>query len=135
MSVKVAKVTRAAAIALEWERIMRLQNGRMAEWQNSNPAIQQSYDFAVSLFLQEKAAERRDHQPQRLIEAVCRDRLAGHAAGVAGIAAAVDRRITVEELGVPALVRDADPVLGAGHRCEVEDHHDEIAAVARIANE
>src|SRR5262249_20617977 len=84
---------------------------------------------------EEQASKRRYDEPHGMIEAMRGDRLAGDAAGVADIAAAVDLRVAVEELGVPAWNRYADAVLRPGHRREVEDHHEKIAAVARIAND
>src|SRR5438034_3627826 len=70
---------------------------------------------------EQQTPERRDHEPYRLIEAVGGDRLALHAAAVAGVAAPIDRAVAVEQLGVPASGGDADPVVAARHGREVED--------------
>jgi hypothetical protein len=63
---------------------------------------------ALAALLQEQARQRRQHQLERLIEAVRRDRLAVDAAAVAGVAAAEGGRIAVEQFGVIARLRNAD---------------------------
>ena len=70
-----------------------------------------------------------------MVEAVRGDRLAGDAATVPDVAAAVDLGVAVEELDIPAGLGHADAVLRARDRREVEDHHDEVVRIARVADD
>src|SRR5205809_474779 len=76
------------------------------------------------------APRRRDHEADRRGGAVRGNRLADHAAAVADVAAAEDRAVAVEELGVPSSLGHTDAVVAARHGSEVEDHHQTIVTVA-----
>src|SRR5581483_6735805 len=118
MSVNVAKATKATATPRE--RLRDMPDKTRTE---------------LAALLQVEAPERWDGQPDRLLEAVGGDRFAGGAAAVADIASAVQTGVAVEDFGVPAGLRDADSILQARNRREIEDHHDEIADVARVSDD
>src|SRR5437764_5099787 len=120
MSVKVARVTSATAAAREFRRVTALQDGRIAglqkgkfkkDFRPSPPAILQSCNSAISPLLQVEAAERRDGEAQRLIEAVGGNRFGGHASEVADVAAAVHRGVAVQQLLVHAALGHTDAVV------------------------
>src|SRR5580765_5687093 len=144
MSVKVARVTRTRAT--EREPINKLQNCRMAGLQKGKvrrtlslllllSATLQFCHPAMSLFLQVEAAEWRHHEPNRLLKAVRGDRFGLDAAAVADVTSAVDRGIAVEQLDVVAGLGHSDAVPRPRHRSEIEDHHQAIAPILRVAHD
>src|SRR2546428_11522748 len=133
MSVKVAKVTRATAIARELRNDMfvngtsRGHESTKHENTKKKTFVQRIFrDFScfrvfllscvrerpscelVGSLLQHQTSERWGHQSHRLIEAVRGDRLRLDAAAVADVAAAVDRGVAVEQF-------PAEPGLGHAH--------------------
>src|SRR5262247_1553422 len=80
--------------------------------------------FLVSLFrLEEKNREWGNGDRQRLAELLVRHGRRVRAAVIADAAAAVERRVAVEQLAPAAALRHADAVVVARHRSEVA-HHD-----------
>src|SRR5260221_5161277 len=109
MSVKVAKVTSATAMARAFLNDIATKARR-----HETHTVQRTLRaFVLSwlTFLQQQAPERRDDEAHRLVEAVRGDRLGVDAAAVADVAAAVERRVAVEQLGVPPRFRHANPIL------------------------
>src|SRR5262252_11084586 len=92
----------------------------------------QALELATSL--QIEAPEWRYSQPHRFREAVSGNGLRVDAAAVADIAAAVQLAVAVENLNISARRRDADAVVVARDGCEVEDHHQEVQPIVRIAD-
>src|SRR5437773_1821812 len=128
MSVKVAKVTSATATPRELRsgainhegskstkdarrrlrRVFQQQNRRTASC--SSLCVFVFFVPSWSMPFQQQAPERRDGEPHRLVESVRRDRLRCDAALIADVAAAVGRRVAVQQLGVEAGAGDADPI-------------------------
>src|SRR6266478_6736118 len=104
MSVNVANVTSATAAAREVRSDMSGQ----------------------SALLQKQPCERRERQPDGLVEAVRGDGLARHAATVADVGSPEQGAVAVEQFGIEAGLWHADAIPIARHRREVEDHHDEV---------
>ena len=112
MSVKVAKVTSATASERELRRDICL--GHVYHEARARAGLVGPASNAVPyFFLRIKHAERRDREAQRLVEAMRRNRLGRGAAGVADVAAAVQRRVAVQQLGVPPGFGHADAVVAA----------------------
>src|SRR5436190_826715 len=105
MSVKAAVVTSAAAVV----RDARIDKG-----------VSRSAD------LEQETAEWRQREPQRVEEAVRRNRLGAESPAIAHIAAAIDRGVAVHQFPVEAGSRHADPVAVTRDRSEVEHQHDEV---------
>src|SRR5439155_19480141 len=144
MSVKVASITSATAKARDarkdiaaWmddEGLCGACGPRRHESTKKKPLIV----FRVFVFswlhssslLQEQTAERRDHQADRLVEAVRGNRLAAHANAVADLAPAVDRGVPVDELSVPPRVGHPAAVIAPLHAVQVWDCHHEIVPEA-----
>src|SRR5690348_9487493 len=120
MSTNVAAVTSATAA----EREERRESATTAR------RVERCY----SALLEVQTPERRERQSDRLIESVRGRGFRVDAAVVADVAAAVNRGVAVQELGVVTLLRHADAVLGARNRREVEHHDEVLAAVARVAH-
>src|ERR1700747_3732141 len=111
MSVNVANVTSATAAAREVRSDM---SGRSA-------------------LLQKETRQGRERQADGVVEAVRGGRLARDGATVAHVGAPEQEAVAVEQLGVEAGLWHADAVPVAGHRREVDDHHDEVAPILRGA--
>src|SRR6266508_6015472 len=138
MSVKVARVTSATAAARELRKDMVLFRAFVPSWLHLKARADTRVrppTSCVRSFLEEEATERRDREAQRLIEAVRGDGLGVHATAVPHIAASIHGGVAVEQLRVVSRLRYADAVLRTRHRREVEHHHREIAAIARVPHE